>query len=573
MARLKRGLKISLMDRTMGWWCGLPRESCSFSLKKVSIPVGDDVELAAIVYLPKVSKPRGTILIRTSYGIGPTSAIHARFFAARGYQVLHAACRGTHRSDGCDFVPAVHEQADGHATIEWMRAQPWYTGSFGMVGGSYLGYTQWAVLCDPPHDMKAAVITTGMADMSEIIDGTGALDAHSVAWADIMTARKRGHVPDPTYITAQSRNLKPIYDSAPLLDAASKHFEQDVPEWLRISIQDSEKENQFFRDLDFTAALEKATIPILQATGWTDSMLSIVLRQHDTLASRERPASLTIGPWSHIGTQSETILEQFEFIEEHLRGRTPPKGSRGAQPVRAFVTGADEWRGYSQWPPVPASTQIFHLGPGGNLSSDEPYGEASTSTFTFDPTRPTPSVGLPRPLDGSVPTTYEDSTLAVRSDVAMFDSAPLSAELEVIGPPTIELQHSSDNPNFDLLVRVSEVRPNGRSTRISDQYKRFFPGQHEGTVKLTLTDCAHRFRKGNKIRVLVAGGAHPAMVRNLGTGENRVTGKTMKPAVHTIHFSADQVSRLTLPLGSQTASSKSSKRASMKPSKRASMKP
>ena len=41
-------------------------------------------------------------------------------------------------------------------------------------------------------------------------------------------------------------------------------------------------------------------------------------------------------------------------------------------------------------------------------------------------------------------------------------------------------------------------------------------------------DTAHRFRAGSRIRLIVAGGSFPQYARNLGTGENPVTGATLR---------------------------------------------
>src|SRR5688572_31591978 len=140
MAPVKRGWQSFFLDRAIGWWSGLPWESSSFTIERVRIPAGDDVNLAADIYRSTLKKPHGTILIRTSYGLASLMAgLVPRLFAARGYHVLHAACRGTDPSDGCELVPGIYEGPDGQATVEWMREQPWYTGSFGMIGTSYVG--------------------------------------------------------------------------------------------------------------------------------------------------------------------------------------------------------------------------------------------------------------------------------------------------------------------------------------------------------------------------------------------------------------------------------------------------
>ena len=40
--------------------------------------------------------------------------------------------------------PFEHEQEDINQVIDWMIKQPWSNGKVGMIGGSYLGLSQWA---------------------------------------------------------------------------------------------------------------------------------------------------------------------------------------------------------------------------------------------------------------------------------------------------------------------------------------------------------------------------------------------------------------------------------------------
>ncbi|KAH7150825.1 X-Pro dipeptidyl-peptidase-domain-containing protein [Fusarium sp. MPI-SDFR-AT-0072] len=508
MPPVERSWITFFVDRVYGWWSGLPRETSSYTTEFIQIPIGD-VKLAANLYQPTTS-PRGTILIRTSYGIAPLMALgNARMFASRGYQVLLAACRGTDPSDGQDVVPAVHEAEDGLATVAWMREQTWYTGSFATYGGSYLGHTQWAILTDPPPDMKAAIISTGPVDFGAFTWGTGAMETHMIAWAALMTAPKCGITPGLPYIRKLPQILQPVYDSLPLMDGIKDHLQNKDPPWLEELISQSDTSTPFWSRADQSAALQRAKIPIFQSTGWNDSVLPMVLNQHSVLVEQGAPAFLTIGPWSHLGSQQgPTLVEGLQFFDYYLAE--------------------------------------FFLSPK-TLSKDQPE-QASSSSFTFNPNDATPHIGMPRPFDDVQPTNYNDTELAQRSDVAVFDTPPLEVDIEVCGKPLIELHHSTDNPHADILVRLSEVDSRGKSTRISDVYKRLDPSRSPEPLSLALVDCAHAFRKGMKIRVIIAGGAHPAYLRNLGTGENQAYGATTKPAIHTMHHSKDAVSRLVLPV-------------------------
>ena len=88
-------------------------------------------------------------------------------YARRGYHVLLQSVRGTFGSGG-EFVPMVNEIADAHDTVAWLRDQPWFTGSFATIGLSYLGFTQWALLTDPPPELKAADHLCGAARLRRI---------------------------------------------------------------------------------------------------------------------------------------------------------------------------------------------------------------------------------------------------------------------------------------------------------------------------------------------------------------------------------------------------------------------
>jgi uncharacterized protein len=208
-----------------------------------------------------------------------------------------------------------------------------------------------------------------------------------------------------------------------------------------------------------------------------------------------------------------------------------------------FVTGARQWRDLAAWPPANVP-QVLYLLPGGGLSETAPQAAAAASAFTFDPAHPTPTVGGPVLAGGGV---VDDSSLAARADVLAFTSEPLERDLDTLGAPRVELTHASDNPNADVFVRVSEVAARGRSRNVTETYIRLDPSRGPGPVSLALRDMAHRFRAGNRVRLLIAGGSHTQYARNLGTGENPGTGSGLRLARHTIEHPGAGASRLILP--------------------------
>ena len=99
-----------------------------------------------------------------------------------------------------------------------------------------------------------------------------------------------------------------------------------------------------------------------------------------------------------------------------------------------------------------------------------------------------------------------------RLDVLVFSSDPLDEPVEVIGEVAAELSVTRDNPYADLFVRLCDVDPRGRSRNVCDGIVRLTEADPlTGTVRVSLVGAAHRFGRGHRIRLQVAGGAHPAL--------------------------------------------------------------
>lgn len=468
-------------------------------------------------------------------------------YAARGYHVLLQSVRGTYGSGG-DFTPMSHEIADGADTVAWLREQPWFTGSFGTIGLSYLGFTQWALLVDPPPEMKAAVITVGPHDTSGPRWGPGSFGLNDfLGWSDLVARQE-----DPARIRLLIRQLNArralarATSGLPLGDAARKLLGTGAP-WFEDWLTHTEPSDPYWSSMRLHQALERAEIPVLLISGWQDLFLEQTMTQYQRLHERGVEVGLTLGPWTHTHLTTKAaptvIRESLDWLGSHLAGRP----STRPQPVRIHVNGAG-WTDLPQWPPAMPEV-VRYLQPGGRLGDTVPPETASPSTFTYDPADPTPTIGgrLLAPEGGY----RRDDRLAQRPDVLSFTGDRLPADLYVVGTPVLELAHSCDNPHNDLFVRISEVDAKGRSRNVSDGYVRGAPDS--ATVRIELDAIAHRFRAGSRIRVLVAGGSHPRFVRNLGTDEPVLSSRRLVPATHTVHL-GDGASRLVLPAGSRPPS-------------------
>jgi uncharacterized protein len=536
-----RTLPRRLAARALARTLRLPVPTTSYTVSSVKIPMRDGVELIADVYEP-VGETVGTLLARGPYGRGfPFSLVFADLHAARGYRVVLQSVRGTFGSAG-DFVPMAHEAADGADTVEWMRRQPWFTGRFATIGVSYLGFTQYALLQDPPPELVTAVITAGPHDLGASAWGTGSFTVNDfLGWCNLVA-----HQEDPDRIRAGIRQMRAqkgvvrAAAEAPLGASGRALLGEGAP-WWESWLTPPADDNPFWGPLNVGSALDQVQVPVLLLSGWQDLFLGQTLHQFRHLRERGVDVALTMGPWSHtqllLAGLATSVRETQEWLDTHLAGR--PATSRSGR-VRFFVSG-EGWRELPDWPPATTERAVY-LQPGGALADTAPTAGSSAS-FRYDPAEPTPTIGgrLLSPDGG-----YRDDTeLANRRDVLSFTSDVLTDDLYVHGNPVAELAHSSDNPYVDVFVRISEVDAKGRSRNVCDGYRRLADSTDH--VGLELDAISHRFRAGTRIRVLIAGGSNPRFDRNLGTGEPTSTGSQLRPSTHEVHFGT---SRIVLPVGS-----------------------
>ena len=96
-----------------------------------------------------------------------------------------------------------------------------------------------------------------------------------------------------------------------------------------------------------------------------------------------------------------------------------------------------------------------------------------------------------------------------------FDSPGLSAPLEILGAPAVELDLSVDRPNALIAARLSDVAPDGAATQVtygllnlthreSHEYPEALEPGRRYRVRVQMNDIAHRFEAGRRLRVAIS---------------------------------------------------------------------
>jgi uncharacterized protein len=590
--------------------------------KNIMVPMRDGVKLATDVYRPaRGGAPvpgRFPVLVsRTPYGKNPAPAWPdtenvAYRFAQLGYVVVLQDCRGRYDSQGTFYID-VNEGRDGYDTVEWAAEQPWSNGKVGTYGGSYLAQAQNALaVLRPPHlsAMFIMVGTSNYFDEGAYRGGAFTL-LHNLVYPLILASTSQEAQRDPALKTAMLEAMHEqlggwlrAYPYRPnasplLLSPVNQRWFQD---FVNHPTYDSYwKQNGF----NFEIAYDKyPDIPIYFVSGWYDLFERGTLHNYMGLARRHKsPTKLLVGPWVHgVGPRAsgdvdfgssagvDLVAEQQRWFDQVLKGKHT--GILDEPPVRLFVMGGGDgtrtrkgrmedggrWLDTTAWPPPGAASHVYYLHDHGGLSEQPPEDEAP-STYSFDPEHPVPTIG------GQIDSGKEfspdgprdqrcnlkifrcdnDLPLSSRRDVLVFETPPLTSDVVIAGPVTVDLWISSSAPDTDFTAKLVDAAPPNRdypwgyAMNLADRIIRVSSGDNATRrrllkpgeirkVTIDLVGVANRFRSGHRIRVDISSSNFPFFDVNPGTGERPGHQTHSVRALNTVYHDRGRPSHINLPV-------------------------
>jgi putative CocE/NonD family hydrolase len=275
--------------------------------------------------------------------------------------------------------------------------------------------------------------------------------------------------------------------------------------------------------------------------------------------------NLVMGPWSHgqwssrdgssignvkFGSNTSIWYQnniEIPFFNYYLKGKgDDPKLAEAT----IFISGANEWRRFDQWPPANLSSRDIYLAPDGALSWTLPTWakSGSYSEYISDPAHPVPyteDVHFRRTREYM---TDDQRFASRRTDVLAFQTNLLEEDLTLAGVITANLKVSITGTDADFVVKVIDVFPDDfkypgdvnqtdRSTagnsypmggyqmlvrgeimrgKFRNSFENptpFKPGKIE-TVKFDLPDIAHTFKKGHRLMIQIQSSWFPLADRN-----------------------------------------------------------
>ncbi len=483
------------------------------------IPMRDGVRLSAYVYTPPGDGP-WPVLLEQRYANANdpgTRQYFAQLAKTGGYVTVLANFRGSQKSEG-DWRGyrslGWGERKDGYDLVEWLGTQTWSTGKVGTFGSSQAGFAQnFLAVTRPPHLTAQYMIDTGLSLFHEGYRIGGITRPERFKTLD-----KAARVPE--------------------------HNRELLAEWFTHPTYDS-----YWADEDCTRFFDQMNVPCFTVGSWYDFMCvgsvdSYVGRQHRGGPQSRGTQQLLLGPWLHSRFKETnksgdlTYPENAKFpmdahmirwFDHYLKGIN--NGVTTEPTIRYYVMGAvdeenapgNEWRTATDWP-IAAIPTFYYPEEGGKLGNTIPQSTDSIVNWLADPHHPAviPTIAFPGAKDAR--------EFEKQPNVLTFTTEVLTQPVEWTGKVQADLWITSDAKDTDVIVRVSDVYPDGRSILIMDYVRRaryregydrellLTPGK-AANIRFDVGWLSQIFNAGHRIRITVASTGAPFYESNPNTGE------------------------------------------------------
>ena len=489
------------------------------NIEHLWIPMSDGARLAARVWLPEGAEesPVPALLEYIPYRkrdlTRQRDSINHPYLAGHGYATVRVDLRGSGESDGVlkdEYLE--QEQLDGVEVIRWIAQQPWCDGSVGMFGISWGGFNALQIAARRPPELKAIITACSTDDL--YVDNMhymgGCMLSDNLSEATTMFAFN-SCPPDPALVGERWREmwLERLEESGLWLDVWLRHQHRDY----------------FWRPGSISEDYSAITCPVMATSGWADGFSNAVFRMLEHL---DVPRKGLIGPWSHKYPHMGVPGPAIGFLQEMLRWWD--KWLKGIEtgvmdgpmlrvwmqdsvpPTTSYQVRPGRWVGESSWPTPHIEERRYPLGLR-RIVMDEAEDVPETAMRIQSPL----SVGLFAGKWCSYAATPDlpHDQREENGGSLVFDSVRLPEPIEILGSPVAELDLCADQPVAMVAVRLSDVHPDGETTRITygvlnlthrnghEHPEPLEPGKRY-RVRVLLNGIAQAFPAGHRLEVAVS---------------------------------------------------------------------
>lgn len=495
------------------------------TIENIFIPMRDGKKLAARIWLPEETdaKPLPAIMEYIPYRKrditrGRDTTNHA-YLAGHGYVCARVDMRGSGDSDGVltdEYTQ--QEQEDAVDAIEWIADQQWCDGNVGMMGISWGGFNSLQVAAKQPPSLKAIISICSSDDLyaDNMHYMGGCLLGDNLSEATVMFAFN-ALPPDPQIVGERWREMwfERMEKSGLWVDQWLRHQRRDAY-WTTSSVCE-----------DYSAI----RCPVYAIGGWADGFTNTVFRLMEHL---QVPRKGLIGPWGHKYPHHGLPGPAIGFLQEAIRWwdywlKSDPNGimdepmlrawqQNSVPPDNSYEVRPGRWIGELEWPSANIKEQCYALLPNKLVPSSSTPPTSLNADYDA-------SLGLQSPLSVGMEagkwcsyTATPDLPGDQREEDGgslIFSSPVLTEPLCILGMPSLELEVSSNKPQAMVAVRLSDVAPDGKATRVSygllnlthrnsDSHPEPLEPHCRYRVTVLMNGIAQQFPAGHQLRISIS---------------------------------------------------------------------
>lgn len=581
----------------------------NYTKTEVMVPMRDGAKLFTVIYSPNDQSVEYPIMYnRTPYNVAPYGdevgfvfrrGLHPAFLR-EGYIFVFQDVRGRFMSEGKfqHMTPhianktensQVDESSDAYDTIEWLTKNVKNNnGRVGMWGISYPGYYTSCAAIDSHPALKCVSPQAPISDW--FFDDPHHHGAFFISMIEFIAAMDVPRVhPYQNWIEAYDWGTIDGYKFYKNIGALSNvkrmYFGDSIQFWNDLTAHPNYDE--FWQERNILPHLKNIMPATLVVGGWYDAEdLYGTFYTYDAMNKNTENdnVKMVIGPWIHggwartdgdflgnVSFDQKTSLYYRENIElPFFNFYLKDKGELNLAEATMFMTGKNEWREFSQWPPKNVKDRKLYLHQNGQLL----FEPVKTAENPFDEYVSDPSHPVPYTEDVAFTMTKEYMTddqrfASYRPDVLVYQTDVLEDDLTMAGKLMAKLKVSTTGTACDWVVKLIDVYPSdapdnpstqtgmhmadyqqmirsevirGRFRNSYENPEPFTPNKVE-EINLELQDVLHCFQKGHRIMIQIQSSWFPLVdinpqkyVDNIFEAEDSDFIKATQRVYHSVQY-------------------------------------
>jgi len=531
----------------------------TYEIETTVVEVQDGSKLRVhVVRKKKLTEQLPTIFIFNIYADSLREIRKAKYYAAKGYVAVVANTRGKGLYEN-EIAPFEYDGRDAYDLIDWISRQEWSNGEVGMVGGSYLGFSQWAATKKLHPALKTIMPQVAVGPGVDYPMNGNVFMSYMLRWIRYVTNKRTTDYADFFNTTKWNTLYKTWYeqgDSFRSLDSLEGRPSAIFQRWLAHPSYDTFWQNMVPYQTDF-ATLD---IPILTTTGYfdDDQMGALYYYKQHHLHNPNANHYLVIGPYTHGGAQMypqkvvggykvDRVATSFNFgdlsvkwFDYVLKKGKKPKILKDK--VNYQVMETNQWQSAPTLDGMATDTLTFYFD---STKSHDAYLLSSQPNIGYVEQE----VDLADRGDATERkfTVIMDSLYADMSTSVRFVSAPFEEPTLLSGSFIASLKVAINKYDVDIVIRAYEWMPDGRyfalfnpggfsalqrASYAKDNTQRQLLTPHDKeTVEInTSYITSKQMRKGSRLVIALGVNKSPYWQVNYGTGKD-VSEETLADAL------------------------------------------